>query len=249
MSKKTVRFLFILTLISLAGCRPASQPNPAAGDCLSRMAEETAAYVRERKIPLKGGDAKLYGNKEEQVYLLSSQEPVKLGSSGSAKTPVALIQHKDSSGKNSFYLLEQEITPEKITFILSQDSKVFESLPVKLVLPRASVPITPDGPGGECKKYCDSVEADNDAQLQALLAEANRTCSEIRICLPFCNCVGGVPHTAWALYLINPTSWRCWRVVAVEREIAHPWPLPDPGPFLDQAFNAALKKTASLYTP
>lgn len=246
MNNKMVRshFVIVLTLTALAGCGPTRNPTADNRDCLSTMGEETAAYIRERKIPLKGADAELYGNKEQQVYLLNSQEPVKVSADGAGKNPVAIIQHKDARGKSSFYLIEQEITAEKITFILSKDSKVLESLPVPLVLSRAAVP----DPGGECKKYCDSIEANNDAQLQAVLAQANQTCTRMRICLPFCHCVSGVPHIGYAMYLVPPTSWKCWKVLATEKQLSLQWDLPDPGPFLDQAFDTALRKTASLYT-
>lgn len=248
MNNKMVRspFVILLTLIAIAiaGCGPTRNPTADNRDCLVTMGEETAAYLRERNIPLKGADAELYGNKEQQVYLLNSQEPVKVSAEAAGKNPVAIIQHKDARGKSNFYLIEQEITAEKITFILSKDSKVLESLPVPLVLSRATVP----HPGGECKKYCDSIEANNDAQLQAVLAQANQTCTRMRICLPFCHCVSGVPHIGYAMYLVAPTSWRCWKVLATEKQLSIKWDLPDSGPFLDQAFDTALRKTASLYT-
>jgi hypothetical protein len=234
----------VLGVIAFAGCGPSRNPTADHRDCLSTMGEETAAHLREKKIPLKGADAELYGNKDQQVYLLSSQEPVKVSAEGAAKNPVAIIEHKDARGKSSFYLIEQEIGTEKITFTLSKDEKVLESVTVPFVLSRATTP----HPGGECLKYCAGIEANNDAQLAALLAQANQTCMKLRICLPFCSCVSGVPYVGYALYLITPTSWRCWKVLATEKQLSLAWGLPDAGPFLDQAFDTALRKAARLYT-
>jgi hypothetical protein len=53
---------------------------PGTGGCLAQMSDETTSYIMDRKIPLKGTDAQFFGNKEKQVYLVSSQEPVKLNS-------------------------------------------------------------------------------------------------------------------------------------------------------------------------
>ncbi len=237
----------VLTIIGLSGCMPSNRPSADTGGCLAQMSDETTAHIRDRKIPLKGTDAQLFGNKEEQVYLVSSQEPVKLNSKEVAKNVVAVINHKEAGGKSNFYLIEQEITPEQITFVLSKDSKVLESLPIKLVLPRAAIP-GPGGPDqGACQSSCDSIDADNDAQLQALLAEANSTCSDRGICLPMCTCLNGVQSIGFKIINVEPTSWRCRRNIAVEYYDWHFFALRNPGPFLDQAFDMAIKKEARLY--
>jgi hypothetical protein len=250
MNKKlfSLRSIVSLALIALAGCGPSRNSTAENRDCLDGMAEETTAYIKEKKIPLKGSNGELYSNENEQVYLLSSQESVKLDSNEPVKSPVAVINRKEAGGKRSYYLIEQEITADKVTFILSKDSQVLESLPVPLVRPAKTIP-GPGGPGqGSCEGVCDSAKAENDAKIQAALAEANRTCLKQGLCLPVCQCVNGVPYYQQSLIDVNPTSWRCRREIAIKNQPLHFFALRNTGPFLDEAFDIAMRKAAKLYT-
>lgn len=234
-----------LSLIALASCGPSHGPKADSADCLAQMSEETTAYIRNTKIPLTGADAEFYANREEQVYLVNSEEAVRLDPKESAKKPVAVINHKEPGGKRSFYLIEQEVAADKITFILSKDSKVLESLPISLVLPRPSIPGTGGSP---CQNSCDTINADNNAQIQALQAEANQTCSSRGICLPFCRCVGGTQSLEPTLYRIDPTAWRCWiTTTEVKYHAFHFWAGRQLGPFLAQAFDTAVIKQAGRF--
>jgi hypothetical protein len=242
---RITRSAIALTIVGLTGCLPSNKPSAGNGDCLTRMAEETASHIRDKKIPLKGADAELHSNKEEQVYVLSSQEPVKLNPKESLKNTVAVINHKEASGKSSFYLVEQEIAPDQITFVLKKNGEVLKSVPVKLILPRQTVP----GPGvGNCESFCDSVDAENVPYFQAAQADANRTCSTATICRPACFCVGGTPSMPPTLYAFPPNSWRCWKNVETKYVAERFWALRTESPLLDQALDAAVTKEARLYS-
>lgn len=232
----------VLTFIVLTGCLSAKQSNSGNDAGRTRMSEETTTFIRDRKIPLTGTDAEFYGNKEEQVYLLNSQDRVKLNSKASVKNTVAVINQKRGGGKSSFYIIEQEITPNQITFVLRKDSKVIESLPIGV----AAAP--QPGGGGNCQKFCANMEANNKTQLQALQVQANKTCSIIRFCLPMCGCIHGAGTVVgWAMYAIYPNSIRCARNVPLEDRASQFWTLQNPGPFLGKALDTAIKKEARLY--
>ena len=234
------RSALVLTLFGLTGCLSSDKSNPGQAHGRTRMSDETAAFIRDRKIPLKSTDAEFYGNKEEQVYLLNSQERIKLGSKKSVKNTVAVVNHKQANGKSAFYLIEQEITAKQIRFVLRRDSKVLESLPIRL----AAAP----SPGGNCKEYCDRMDANNRAYLQVLQVEANKYCSTRHACLPMCHCVGGYGTVGGsALYAIYPTSVRCGILVTERFGAPGFWTRRNPSPFLDQAFDTAIKKEAKLY--
>lgn len=250
MNNKMVRFHFvvIVTLIASAGCRPPNRPNADSGDCLSRMAEETAAYIKQKKIPMKGSDGELYGNEKEQVYLLNSQEQVKLASNEPVKSTVAVINRKEGA-QSSFYLIEQEISADKITFTLSKDSQVLESLPIPLIRSAKTIP-DPGGGAQSCEIFCDTANANAgvEARLQALQAEANQTCSRRFLCLEICLCSAGTVSYPQTLFYADPTSWRCLRDIAVKNLELHFFAVRNTGPFLDEAFDIALRKTFSRHT-
>jgi hypothetical protein len=235
------RVAILLAIIGLTGCL-SSEANPGNRADRTRMSEETAAFIRDRKIPLKGTDAEFYGNKEEQVYLLNSQDRVKLNSKASEKNTVAVINQKHANGKSNFYIIEQEITPKQITFLLRKDSKVLESLLIR-------VGAAPHPGVGNCQSFCDSMEANNKAQLQAVQVEVNGTCSTTRFCLPMCGCVGGVGTVVgWATYAIYPTSLRCGMNVASRNRASQFWTSRNLSPFLGRALDTAIKKEAKLYS-
>jgi hypothetical protein len=86
-------FAAVLLLIGLTTFRTSDSAAADGSECLTRMSEETATYIREKGIPLKGAEAKLYANRREQVYLLSSEEPVKLNPQRPQKSTVAVVNH------------------------------------------------------------------------------------------------------------------------------------------------------------
>lgn len=249
--KKIIRpltVLLMMTILVLAELTPSNEARADTGECFARMSEETARYVREMRIPLKGADSEFYASKAEQVYLLNSEETLNLSAGRTFKNTVAVINYKDARGGGGFYVIEQEITPGKITFFLKKDSEVLESRPVKLFVPRGLAGRA-QGPGQPCNQSdCDSINNDTRAKVAALAVEANRTCTTQHTCLPFCNCFAGKLSVAPTIIDVPPSSWRCrttWQVKYAESQF---WIKKINGPLLIQAFDVAIKKEAGRYT-
>jgi hypothetical protein len=202
------------------------------------------------KIPLKGADSEFYSSKAEQVYLLNSEETLKLDARKTFRNTVAVINHKDAGGKSSFYVIEQEITPGKVTFFLKKDSKVLQSLPVNLIPPRRSARLTQMIPGGPCKQSdCDDINKEKAATIAVMAARANQTCRRQGFCLQSCRCVVGVLDVTQDLMYVDPTSRNCWKFnLEVKYISAHLWAKVTESPLLAQAFEVAIKKEARLYT-
>lgn len=89
-------------------------------DCSTKMSAETQRYIVETKVPLKGADSEFYASGTEQVYLLNSEERMKLDVRQTVRSTVAVINHKEASGKGSFYVIEQEIMPGQVLFSLKE---------------------------------------------------------------------------------------------------------------------------------
>jgi hypothetical protein len=240
----------VLTFICLTDFMPSNRANADNDECSTRMSEETSRYVREMKIPLKGADSEFYSSKAEQVYVLNSEEILKLGARKSVKNTVAVINHKDAGGKGSFYVIEQEITPGNVTFFLKKDSKILQSLPVALNLSGRPGRLTQSIPGGPCKQSdCDVINQEKAAMLAMLAARANQTCTRQRFCVQSCRCFAGVLDVSQDIGYVDPTSRRCWTYnVDISYLSAQLWVRVTESPLLTQAFEIAIKKEALLYT-
>jgi hypothetical protein len=245
--RKTIQLssiALVLAIIGLMDFTSSRKVKADDGECFTGMSEETARYVREKKIPLKGTDSEFYSNRTEQVYLLSSEETLKLDSRRNIRNTVAVINHKEAGGKGGFYVIEQEIAPGRVTYFLKKDSQVLQSLPMKLFVSRESSPRAQAIPG-----KCDCTELDDYARNRTatLLALANQTCHRQTECIPYCKCVGGKQSVAYNYTFFDPTSWRC-RTLNASNQTAVLWNRVKAGTLLDQAFDTAIKKEAALYT-
>ncbi|HEX8474974.1 MAG TPA: hypothetical protein VF666_13165 [Pyrinomonadaceae bacterium] len=240
---------FVITIIGLTGLMPSSKVEADNTECLSRMSEETATYIRDMKISLKGRDAEFYSNKGEQVYLLNSEEPLKLNSRRPITNTVAVVNHQDANGKRDFYVIEQEITRDKIIYALKKDSKVLQTLPIRMGSPAR---LKVGGPGNPSGCQCDAINAETNAQLAGLVTLANQTCKKQGVCLPVCHCFGGVQSIAQTLFAANPTSWNCRKFTEVKFIASSLWGRVSEesgtGTLLDHAFEVAIKKEALLYS-
>jgi hypothetical protein len=240
----------IITIIGLTDFTPSNRANADNDECVTRMSEETFRYVREMNIPLKGADSEFYSSKAEQVYLLSSEEKLKLDDRKTVKNTVAVVNHKDASGKGGFYVIEQEIMPGKVTFFLKKDSKLLQSLPVKLNLPRRTTRPAKIGPGVPCKQSdCNQINKEEAATDAVMASLANKTCKRQTYCVQHCECFAGALGVSQNIKYVDPTSWRC-RVINAETKYLslHLWIKTIEGSLLDQAFDTAIKKEVSLYT-
>lgn len=251
--RKTLQLLsiaLVITLICLSDFIPSNRAHAENDECLTRMSEETSRYVREMKIPLKGTDSEFYSSKAEQVYLLNSEETLKLDARKTFRNTVAVVNHKDAGGKSSFYVIEQEITPGKVTFFLKKDSKVLQSLPVNLIRPRRSARLTQMIPGGPCKQSdCDVINKEKAATIAAMAARANQTCTRQHFCVQSCRCVVGVLAVSQDIMYVDPTSRNCWTLNAdVNYLAAQLLVRVTESPLLAQAFEVAIKKESRLYT-
>ena len=243
-------FALVFAFIGLADVIPSNRARAVGDECSTRMAEETSRYVREMNIPLKGAAYEFYSSKAEQVLLLSSEEKLKADAGKGFRNTVAVINHRDAAGKGGFYVIEQEIRPGEVTFLLKKDSRVIQSLPVKLNLSRNAARIAQIGPGVGCKPSdCDAInqeEAAMDAQMAAL---ANNTCKRITYCVQHCSCFAGSMGIAQVLKYVDPTSKGCWKVNAQSAQhlSAQLWFKVTESTLLAQAFDVAIKKEVGLY--
>lgn len=244
------RIALVVTLIGLAVFTPSHRAQADKDECSTRMSEETSRYIREMKISLKGADSEFYSSKAEQVYLLNSEEALKLDGRNIIRNTVAVINHKDSNGKGSFYVIEQEIRPDKVVFFLKSNAKVLQSLQVALNPPDRSVSAIPSGPGVPCNQSQCNVINNKAALIGAQMALlANQTCKRQTYCVQHCMCFAGVQSVSWDIMFIDPTSRRCWIANAESASLsAHLWPVAPGNPLLAQAFDVAIKKQARLYT-
>ena len=251
--RKTLQPLSIVLLITIIGLTdfmPSNRANAKNDERLTRMSEETSRYVREMKIPLKGADPEFYSSKAEQVYMLNSEETLKLDARKTFRNTVAVINHRDAGGKSSFYVIEQEITPGKVTFFLKKDSKILQSLPVNLIPPRMPARLTQKIPGGPCKQSdCDNINKEKAATIAVMAARANQTCVRQQFCVQSCRCSVGVLDVSQDIMYVDPTSWRCGTSNSDATYLsAQLWVRVTESPLLAQAFETAIKKEARLYT-
>ncbi|HEV2861706.1 MAG TPA: hypothetical protein VGX48_11910 [Pyrinomonadaceae bacterium] len=212
------------------------------------MAEETSRFIREQNIPLKGAAYEFYGSKSEQVFLLGSEEKLKPEAARGFRNTVAVINHKDAAGGGGFYVVEQEIRPGEVTFTLKKDSKVIQSLPVRLN-PSGRVRAAQIGPGVGCKPSdCDAIngaEVNFDAQMVAM---ANQTCKRVSYCVQHCECFAGTMGISYVLKYVDPTAKSCWYANADYKSLsANLWLKVAEGPLLETALDAAIKKEVKLY--
>jgi hypothetical protein len=239
-----------VVVIGLSGFTPSNRANADSRECPGRMSEETSRYVREMNIPLKGADAEFYSSREEQVYLLSSEEALNPDAGKPVRNTVAVINHKDAGGRSKFYVVEQEIRPGEVSFLLKQDSKVIQTLPVLLNLPDRSFRLAQAGPGLGCQpSTCSAInqaEAAVDANMAAL---ANKECRRVSYCVQHCSCFAGAVGIAQVLKYVDPTSRNCWiRNVGTQYASAQFWMRFTESPLLTQALDVAIKKEVRLYT-
>lgn len=234
-------FLMVLLLIGLTAFLPPNRVAADDGECLARMSEETAAYIREMKIPLRGADARLYANRREQVYLLSSEETVKLNPGRPVKSTVAVIDHKDAGGRSVFYVIDQEIAKGQATLTLKRGTEVLQTFRTRLPTMAVHAQAKP----GECDcSYYDNYTLQRGQFLQA---EANRLCVTLNECLPLCSCPFGKMSVALAMTYFPPTSWRCRIAIKAEAVAVHHWFKVTDDDLLNDAFDTAVEKAVGNY--
>lgn len=254
--RKTLQLLSIaiaVAVIGLSGLTLSNRANADNRECSSRvMSEETSRYIREMNIPLKGADAEFYSGKGEQVYLLNSEEIVNPDAGRPVRQTVAVINHKGAGRGSDFYVVEQEIRSGEVSFLLTKDAKLIQTLPVRLNLPNRSFRLAQTGPGVGCQpddcKAINQAEAAADATAVAL---ANQECRRVSYCVQHCSCFAGAMGVAQVLKYVDPTSRNCWiRNVTVQYASAHFWPrfTESENPLLAQALDTAIQKEVRLYT-
>jgi hypothetical protein len=251
--RKTLQLLSIaiaVAVIGLSGFAPSNRASADSRECSNRMSEETSRYIKEMNIPLKGADAEFYSGKAEQVYLLNSEETLNPGAGRPVRNTVAVINHKDADGRSNFYVVEQEVRPGEVSFLLKKDSKLVQTLPVQLNLPDRSFRLAQAGPGVGCQpSSCNAInqaEAAVDANMAAL---ANKDCRRVSYCVQHCSCFAGAMGVAQVIKYVDPTSRNCWvRDVGTYYASAHFWRAVSESSLLAQALDAAIKKEVRLYT-
>lgn len=244
-------FALAFAFVGLAGLIPSNSAGAAGEECPTRLAEETSRFIREQNISLKGAAYEFYGSKSEQVFLLSSEEKLKPDAARGFRNIVAVINHKDAAGRGGFYVIEQEIRPGEVTFSLKKDSRVIQTLPVKLNPSRNAARIGKIGPGLGCNQAaCDAIN-EEEATMDAQMAElANNTCKRITYCVQHCSCFAGSMGIAQVLKYVDPTSKGCWKVNAQSAQYlsAQLWFKVTESTLLAQAFDVAIKKEVGLYS-
>jgi hypothetical protein len=242
---RPVCFAAVLFLIGLMAFRTPDGAAADGGECLTRMSAETAAYIREMRIAFKGADAELYANRREQVYLLSSEEQVKLNPRRPQKSTVAVINHRGADGRGSFYVIEQEVAAGGATLTLKRGAQVLQTLRTRLPTRAGRVQGAQAVPD-----KCDCTELDAYAAQRGkeLQAEANRLCITVQECLPYCSCPFGKQTVAFN-WTIFPPSWRsCRTAIKADVRTKNLWLRVADSTLLDDAFDTAVEKAAVRYT-
>jgi len=239
-----------VALIGLSGLTPSNRASADNRECSTRMSEETSRYIKEMNVSLKGADAEFYSGKDEQVYLLSSEEALNLDGGKSARNTVAVINHKDAGGRSNFYVVEQEIRPGEISFLLRQGSRVIQTLPVQLNLPERPFRLTQAGPGVGCQPSdCNAMRQAEMAVDANMAALANKDCRRVSYCVQHCECFAGAMGMAYVIKYVDPTSRNCWiRNVETQYASAQLWMRFTKSSLLAQALDVAIRKEVRLYT-
>lgn len=231
----------VLLLIGLTAFLPPDRAAADGGECMARMSEETAAYVREMKIPIKGADARLFADTREQVYLLNSEETVKLNPGRPVKSTPGVINYKDGGGRSVFYVIEQEVAKGQAKLTLKRGAEVLQMFRTRL----PTIAVRAQAKPGECDcSYYDNYTLQRGQFLQA---EANRLCVTLNECLPLCSCPFGKMSVALAMTYFPPTSWRCRIAIKAEAVAVHHWFKVTDDDLLNDAFDTAVEKAVGNY--
>jgi hypothetical protein len=212
--------------------------------CQIKMAQETAEYIKAQKIQLKNQSYKFYANKDEQAYVVSSNEPVKVLVKAPVKNIVAVINSADKTGKSVFYIMEQEIKPETVTYSVKRDSAVLQSIDIKIsnFAERTFGPQLPPDPNAPPHPKCLQLLNEWNSMATAALAAANTTCQRQQFCAQRCTQMDDPIHVPYIRAYVDPTSWRC-RFISAE---AISWKIQV---FINRALDDVVSTQVSLYTP
>lgn len=181
-------------------------PNKASlqaenAECFNKLAEETATYVQQARIPIKAGKGEYFSNNDAQAFLLSSVEKLKVSTPkpGERKI-VSVINYKTRRANSVFYVIEATTRRDSIAYELKRDGRVLQSFAVKLNRPNAV-----KGPGVD---PCPEINKQNAELLASLQSEANQTCQTRGVCIGVCSNNGA--SIAWTIIEIKPTNWKCF---------------------------------------
>lgn len=242
--------LFVFMLLSIVLPEPTVTAQQA--ECQIKMAAETAEYIKAKKIQLKTPRFEFYANTDEQVYVLSSNESLRVPVKQTVKNTVAVINSKDKNGKSVFYTLEQEMKTDVVTYSVKRDSVVLQSIDVKIsnsaentfkeMKPQPQPkPSQSPSPDPLCIKYLN----DWNNMASYALARANETCQRQSWCGLLCTRMDDPIHVPFSLAYVDPTSWRCARYSAILGPfIKSVWTLT---PFVNHALDAVVSSQISSF--
>jgi hypothetical protein len=186
-------------LFAFSGTIAAKALNLKSNDeCLAEMAQETDAYLRSKGLQISNSSYSYSNNGGEKVYSLLTNDSVKAGSS--LNRTQSVILYKNSEGQSEFYLVNLELRDHELTYTFSKESEIIDRINVQI----------PNIPPNPCAGALTQAQAD--AILANLLAQANADCKDRYTCL----FQQWGSSCAYVMYVVKPTSWRCKKIIAVD---------------------------------
>lgn len=163
------------------------------------MAAETAKYIQDSKIAFKGSRSEFYSNKNEQIYILSSESNVNVNTVKPPKRIIAVINHKADNKDSGFYVIESEFQRDSILYSVKRGAEVSYTISVKMIKP---------GPGGPNPgdPFCDKIKQDSDILLAQVQKDANTYCIPLKVCIPICL---NSQVIGYSMMLVSPQDYAC----------------------------------------
>lgn len=173
-----------------------------SNECSREMAEETEKFIRNSKISFKGTRSEFYSNKDERIYILSSETKINVSTVKPSNRIVAVINYKAENKNAGVYLVESEFRKDSINYRLKRESEVLYRFSVKLI--GQLVPWVPNPPSDP---FCDNVNNQNQIFLAQLQQQANQTCTVTGACIQGCS--NGQMNGQYIMYRFEPQNPAC----------------------------------------
>lgn len=197
----TAAFLFTLFGTTAAAKAAAIA---SSDECLTQMAQETAAYMQARGLQVPNAAYAFTNNNGENVYSLTSKDSIRAGTSLSRTQSV--IQYKNSEGQSDFYVINLDASSNGLSYTITRNSQLLDKIDIGLYIPG----------GGSDPCAGALTQAQVNTILQNLLAQANADCQTRYTCL--FQMMGS--SCAYVMYMIKPTSWRCRILTPVDVQLS-----------------------------
>lgn len=200
-------FVFAAFIVSFSAKNfSAQRPDPKCMTPSAVMERETNEYIRKNNIRLKSSRSKYYGNADNEVFVLLSEERVDLQRKKPFENVSGVVYARNSKGRKNFYTIEEKITEKGFSFSIKEGRRVLQTINMdsKLGVPGPGGTVPPPPP-----KICKDYRAQFDSTVAGMAAAANQTCKRQITCLPLCIPENNPYSIAYVTVFADPTSWRC----------------------------------------